>query len=279
MRGPVLMLLALMLFAALDAAGKLLAQAGHGFAQSVFMRYALVLPMIVPLALWQGGRLHDGRTRLHLLRGTAMLVASVGFFVAFSVLPLAEGYLVYFTAPFMTIAAARLVLKETVPRAAWIWAGVGFCGVLIAVADGVGAGGAWHGYLAAFVASVGYAVAVTVNRMLRTARSMAAVLFWPALLASGVLVIPALLTWKPPDATSWGLMLVNGVFWAGATLCIVSAFRHAPASRLAPLEYTALLWALAIDWLLFGHPPAMHVLAGGAVVILACVMSERAQHR
>ena len=279
MRGPVLMILALALFAALDTAGKLLAQAGYGFPQSVMMRYALVLPVAIPLAVVQGARLGEGRIRFHVLRGAAMLVSSSGFFLAFTTLPLAEGYLVYFTAPFMTIAASRLVLGEDVPRAAWIWAGVGFADVLIAVADGVGSGGAPYGYLAAFMGSVAYATVATINRILRTARSTAAILFWPALIATLALLPAAVVTWKPLDANALLLMLANGAFWSVATLCIVTAFRHAPAARLAPLEYTALLWALGIDWLVFAHPPSAHVIAGGAVVILACVMSERAQKR
>lgn len=279
MRGPVLMLAALALFAALDTAGKLLAQDGFGFAQVVMLRYASVLPVAVALLLWTRTTLFDGATKLHALRGLAMLLASTGFYLAFASLPLAEGYLVFFTSPFLTMAAARLVLGEHISRAAWIWAAVGFAGVVIAVADGVGEGGAWHGYLAALLGSAAYAAVATINRMLRTTRGIAPVLFWPGLIGSLALGPAAVATWQPPDLPHLLLLAANSVFWVAATLCIVAAFRHAPAARLAPLEYTALLWAVAIDWLLFAHPPATHVLIGGTVVVLACLMSERAQHR
>ena len=112
MRGPVLMLAALALFAALDTAGKLLAQDGFGFAQVVMLRYASVLPVAAVLLLWTRTTLFDGTTKLHALRGLAMLLASTGFYLAFASLPLAEGYLVFFTSPFLTMAAARLVLGE-----------------------------------------------------------------------------------------------------------------------------------------------------------------------
>ncbi len=279
MRGPILMLSSLALFAALDAAGKLLAQDGFGFAQVVMLRYAPVLPVALVLLIRTRTPLFDGSTKLHALRGFAMLFASTGFFLAFANLPLAEGYLVFFTAPFLTMTAAWLVLGEHIPRAAWIWAGVGFAGVVIAVADGVGGGGAWFGYLAALLGTIAYATVATINRMLRTTRGLAPVLFWPGLIGGLALAPAAIATWQPPDLQHVLLMCANSVFWSAATLCIVTAFRHAPASRLAPLEYTALLWAVAIDWLLFAHPPATHVIAGGAVVVLACLMSERAQHR
>ena len=115
--------------------------------------------------------------------------------------------------------------------------------------------------------------------MLRTARGLAPVLFWRGLIGGLALAPAAIVTWRPPDLPDLLLMGANSAFWSAATLCIVAAFRHAPASRLAPLEYTALLWAVAIDWLLFDHPPAAHVIVGGTVVVLACLMSERAQHR
>lgn len=273
------MLAAVGLFAVLDTAGKLLAADGFGFAQVVMLRYAPVLPVTLLLLAPTGTRIFDRMTRPHVLRGTAMLVASVAFFLAFARLPLADGYLVFFTAPFLSMGAARLLLREHTPRAAWLWAATAFTGVLVAVADGIGGGGTWTGYAAAFLGSAAYATMITVNRMLRTTRSAVLVLFWPSLIGGLALAPAGLATWKAPDLWHLTLLAVNSLSWSAATICVVAAFRHAPVARLAPLEYTALLWAMTADWLVFAHPPALHVLAGGAVVVVACLMSERAQRR
>ncbi len=278
MRGTILMLIALTLFAALDTAGKLLAQDGFQYAQVVSMRYAPVLLVVLPALALRPSHFR-GNTALQMLRGAGMLCASLGFFTAFTYLPLAEGYLVFFTSPFITMAASRLVLKERVPASSWIWAGVAFAGVLIGIAHGLRGDGPWYGYAAAFGGSLAYACIATVNRLLRTQRSMLPMLLWPGLIGAGSMGPVALLSWKTPDPAQTALLLLNGVFWAGATLCIVNAFRYAAASRLAPLEYSSLLWAVLADYLIFHHPPSLHVLAGGAVVIGACLMNEHAQYR
>jgi drug/metabolite transporter (DMT)-like permease len=54
------------------------------------------------------------------------------------------------------------------------------------------------------------------------------------------------------------------------------AFRHASPARLAPFEFVALPWSVALDWMVFGQSPSAPVVAGGVVVAFACLMSERA---
>src|SRR4051794_12235728 len=88
-----------------------------------------------------GGPLGTRRPGLHALRIVAMMISASSFFLAFRQLPLAEGYLVFFTAPFLTLALSALALREPVPRAAWAWCLVGFGGVLLAVAPRLGGGG------------------------------------------------------------------------------------------------------------------------------------------
>ncbi len=278
MRGTILMLTALTLFAALDTAGKLLAGDGFQYAQVVSMRYAPVLLVVLPALALRPSHFR-GNTGLQMLRGAGMLCASLGFFTAFTYLPLAEGYLVFFTSPFITMAASRLVLKETVPASSWIWAGVAFVGVLIGISSGLRGDGPWYGYAAAFGGSLAYACIATINRLLRSQKSMLPMLLWPGLIGGLSMGPVAFLTWKTPDAGQLVLLLLNGMFWAAATLCIVNAFRYAPASRLAPLEYASLLWAVLVDYVVFHSPPSLHVLMGGAVVIGACLMNEHAQHR
>ena len=48
---------------------------------------------------------------------------------------------------------------------------------------------------------------------------------------------------------------------------VTEAFRHAPAATIAPFEYTALLWAVAIDWIVWAHAPSRQMLAGAAIII------------
>jgi drug/metabolite transporter (DMT)-like permease len=50
---------------------------------------------------------------------------------------------------------------------------------------------------------------------------------------------------------------------------ITEAFRHAPAAVVAPIEYTALLWGIAIDWVVWSVLPGTVILSGASLVIAA----------
>jgi drug/metabolite transporter (DMT)-like permease len=285
MLGPALMLGGIGLFALLDANSKLLA-AHYPAGQVLFCRFATILLAIAALRALRpgvggplGGTAHPW---LHLLRAVAMLGSAAFFFLAFRLLPLAEGYLVFFTAPFMTLGLAAAVLRERMPPAAWAWSGVGFLGVAVALAPGLsGAGGerALAGYLFAFLGTLCYSAVFTVNRRLRGERGLARLLVWPSLLGLAVTAPFAAAEWVAPGPVAAIQLMLNGGLVAAATLALAAAFRHADAARLAPMEFSGLLWSVGFDLLVWHRPPTAASLAGGAIVVLACLMSERAQRR
>jgi len=279
LRGPVLMLAALGLFAALDANSKLLAGA-YPVAQVVLIRHIVMLALLAAARLLRpglGGELGTRHPGLHLLRAMGMLGSAFGFFQALREIPLVEGYLVYFTAPFITLGLAATVLGERMPRATWLWSGFGFLGVLVAMAPGLQAGGSLLAYGYALFGTVSYAVVLTVNRSLRHEPGVSRLILWSALPGGLVLLPFALSHWVPPAPADWFFLALNGLIAGAATICLAVAFRHASAAQLAPLEFSALLWAVLADVTLWGVLPAPTTLAGAAIVVLACVMSQRAQ--
>jgi drug/metabolite transporter (DMT)-like permease len=177
------------------------------------------------------------------------------------------------------LAASALLLREAPPRAAWAWCAVGFGGVAIGLAPAL-LGGAERapliGYLYAFCGTVCYSLVFVLNRQLRAEPGVARVLVWPALLGFLVMLPPGLAVWTPPSTLTLAQMVVNGVLVAMATVALAEAFRHASASRLAPFGYTGLVWSVTFDFAFWGHLPGVAMLAGAAVVVFACVMSERA---
>lgn len=280
MKGPAYMLLGIGLFGLLDAISKTLAE-GYVVWQVLLVRFATILAVVFLLRALRpgwGGTLATRRKRTHLARALAMLGSAGCFFMAFRALPLSEGYLVFFTSPFFILALSPWLTGESVPRAAWFWVAVGFAGVAVGLAPGLlgGAGGAAEGYAWAFAGTICYALVFVLNRALRAEPGLARVLVWPAVLGLGVMAIPGLLAWRTPDAGALALMVANGVIVGVATAALAEAFRHADAARLAPFGYSGLVWSLGFDLALWGHLPGWPMLAGAAVVVAACVMSERA---
>jgi len=277
------MLAGIGLFGLLDANSKLLA-ADHTLWQVLLVRYATILAVVFALRAvipgWGGGLL-TRHPRTHMARALAMLGSACFFFLTFRELPLAEGYLVFFTSPFFILALAALLLDEKAPGATWGWVAVGFGGVAVGLAPGFlgGTKGALEGYAWAFLGTLCYALVFVLNRSLRNEPGMARVLVWPALLGLIVMLPPGIATWRAPDGLAWTLMILNGVVVGIATAALAEAFRVSTASRLAPFGYSGLVWSVGFDLALWGHMPGWPMVIGAVVVVFACVMSERAAAR
>lgn len=282
MRGPLLLMAGIGLFGLLDANSKLLST-GFSASQTIFLRYAVLLALLFgarALVPGTGGPLATRHPGLHLIRAFSMLGAGTFFFLGFRHLPLADGYLIFFTAPFLTLIAAAVFLKERIPAAAWLWSAVGFLGVLTALWPQLGEGeGSLLGFACAALGTLCYTTNITINRSLRGETGMARLVLWPAIVGGAATLPFAAWHWAPPTALEWAQPLVNGAVAGAATVCLALAFRVAPPARLAPFEFVALPWAVTLDLLVFGNSPSLPVLAGGAVVVMACVMSERAVSR
>ena len=283
-KGPLLLVGAMALFALLDANSKLLA-GRYGADQVLIIRYGTLLILLGALRLlWRGagGPIATPRPGLHLLRALCMAGSAYGFFLAFRDIPLAEGYLVYFTAPFFTLLLAALVLGERNGRAVWFWSAIGFLGVMVAMLPALTASASavpWRAYAWAFLGTLTYAGFLTLSRILRAEQNPARLIFWssgPLLLA----ILPfAIAEWVAPNAYDWAALIANGLFAGGATLALAIAFSIDRAARLAPLEFTALVFALILDAAIWQLWPGGWTLAGAAIVVFACLMSERAARR
>lgn len=280
MKGPALLLAGIVLFSLLDANSKLLS-GQYGVGQVVALRYAVLVPLFLlarGLRPGFGGPLATRHPGLQALRVCTMLTSAACFFLAFRELPLAEGYLVFFTAPLMTLALSALALGEAVPRAAWGWSLLGFAGILLSVAPRLGGeGGPLAGYVMVLLGTFAFSVTQTVNRRLRAEPGLAGVVLWPGL--AGLLLFGplALRDWvpaPPPDLLRLGL---NGLIAGGGTVLTAAAYRHADAARLGPYGFVALPVSVALDLALWDAWPEPATLLGGALVVFACVMSERAR--
>jgi drug/metabolite transporter (DMT)-like permease len=279
-KGPALLLAAITLFSLLDANSKLLS-GQYGVGQVVVMRSVVLVPAFLlarALRPGFGGPLRSAAPRLQALRTVMMMLSASGFFLAFRQLPLADGYLVFFTAPLLTLGLSALALRERVPRAAWIWCLLGFAGVLLAVAPRLGAdAGPLAGYLAVFAGTVAYSITQTINRRLRDEPGLVGVVLWPGLVGLAVFGPLAARDWVAapwPDLARLGL---NGVMAGSATVLAAAAYRHADAARLGPYGFVALPVSVALDYGVWDLRPDPATLLGGAVVVFACLMSERAR--
>lgn len=268
-RGIVAMLAAVGFFAAMDTFLKLFSTHYPALEVSA-LRGAASLPFVV-LSLTLTGKLHTikpVRWRLHLLRGVLAIAMLTTFVYSVRHLPLADAYSVFLAAPLLVTALSVPILGEHVDRRRWLAVGVGLVGVLILLRPS-GQGLITLGALAAFVSAVCYALSAISVRVLTRTDTTASMVFWFMLMLTvfaGILAIP---NWVPLQREHWPWLAAVGILGALGQHFITEAFRHAPASTVAPFEYTALLWAVGIDWLVWQHAPSARLFSGGATII-AC---------
>jgi drug/metabolite transporter (DMT)-like permease len=110
--------------------------------------------------------------------------------------------------------------------------------------------------------------AITVRVLGRTDSTQSMVVWMLAMLSVFSLAF-AWQDWKPVDPAHWKTVAILAFTGAIGQYGVTEAFRRAPASVIAPLEYTALIWGLGLDWVLWGVLPDRWMLIGAGVII-AC---------
>lgn len=267
MRGIVAMFACVAAFSCMDALLKVFA-AHYPPLQVSAMRGAASLPFVLAPLLWSG-RLAELRPRtlsLHLLRGL-IGVAMLGTFVfALGKGSLTEVYAVQMFAPLLIVALAVLLLGERADAGSWLAVVAGLAGVLLVLQPRPGAMPPDAG-LAAVACALLYALAaITVRRLATTDTSASMVFSFLFIIAvvCGVLALPG---WVPILREHWPWLAGVGLLGAIGQHTITIAFKYAPASKIAPIEYTALLWGLAIDAVFWRRVPTWTVLTGSAIVV------------
>jgi drug/metabolite transporter (DMT)-like permease len=261
------MLLAVVLFSMMDTTMKLLA-AEFPPMQVAALRSLSSLPLVCGYLAWRGGFKSILRVRwpLHLLRAVIGVVMLALFAFGVRTLSLAEAYTIFFVAPILITALSVFVLGERVNPARWVAIAVGMAGVLVVLRPS-GQGFLTVSGLAVLVAAVCYAVSAVAGRILARSERGDHMVFWLMLMMSIGATALAAPDWVPLQARHLPLLAVLAVTGFTAQLAVTEAFSHGEASVVAPFEYTALAWGVAIDWLLWKTLPDGFTLLGAAIII------------
>ncbi len=267
LRSILAMLVAVAFFSVMDSILKTLA-GSYPPTQVVAMRGLCALPLVWLYVIWrkETGALRKVRWRLHFLRGGIGILMLSLFTFALRELGLAEAYTIFFVAPLLITILSIPVLKETVSPRHWVAIGVGMAGVVIALRPDQDAFFS-IGALAVLGAASCYAISAIAGRVLSRTEPSVTLVFWnTTMLAVGAGLI-AWPNWIAILPAHWPILAALAVTGFVGQLAITEAFRHGQASAVAPFEYTALAWAIGLDWLLWKTVPDHATLLGGAIII------------
>ena len=265
-RGIAFMVLAVGLFAVMDAMVKWLG-AGYPTMEIVFFRSLFAF---VPLSFFvfrhgliEALSIRDWKG--HVLRSIAGLLAMTTIFYGFSQLPLAEVIAITFAAPVFVTALSVPLLGESVGPRRWTAVLVGFLGVLIMVQPGSGV----FDPVAALVllGTLFYALAMILVRKLARTETNTAIVFYFTLTCTLVSAAFLPFQWVTPSWPDLGLLMAVGIVGGLAQITVTLAFRYADVAVVMPFEYTAMIWAVALGFVIWGEIPGLNIWVGVTIVM------------
>ncbi|WP_066722727.1 MULTISPECIES: DMT family transporter [Hyphomicrobiales] len=276
--GPALRaLLGIALLTAMDAVVKAQMQS-HPFIVALFMRFAMggvcalaVLAILRPPAPTRASVIGNS------IRVPVVVLTAGSFFYSISVLPLAEALTLAFLAPVFVALLGGLLLKERMDARIWQALGFGIAGMLVMVWPRLQGqvSGAGLGVAAALFSAVTYAFNLILLRRIALKEHPAVIVAFqnggPALL----LAVPAALAFVPLTGHDVLVYLAAGALGVTGHLLLTSAFARAEASRLAPLEYTALIWASLLGYAFFDEVPLITTYAGAVLIVAGAIAISR----
>ncbi|GAB2551129.1 DMT family transporter [Rhodanobacter koreensis] len=199
------------------------------------------------------------------IRAATGAVGNVCSVVAFTLLPMAETFALIFLMPIFVTLLSVLFLKEHVGWRRWSAVVIGFVGVLVVLRPGFRHLGLGH--LAAIVCGLVAAVSVVALRMAgpheKRISLYGAGMIGP-MIVGGLLMLPSFV-W--PNLHQWWLLAGYGLLAALAGVLLMYATLIAPANRIAPTQYSQMLWAIGFGYWLFGDHLDWPMLIGIVLIL------------
>lgn len=270
--GVVLALLAYVAYSTGDAMVKGLGDSLGPFEIGLFITVFSLIPAV--LAKPRADRWRDtltfNRFWVVQLIGLTRMICAVSIIYSFVTIPLAEAYSIVFLTPVFATILSVLVLREQVRIERWALVLISFIGVLIVVRPGFRE--IELGHVTAVICSISAAISVIAMRLVSGSENRMTLFVIPALytlVANLVALAVVGFTW--PNWWVLAGLLVCGVLGGIGYLLQIGALVRAPASRVAPTQYSQLIWGLIFGALFFDEVPDAVGLVGLALVVVSGV--------
>lgn len=244
--------------------------------QIVFWRSAVALVPILVYLAWRCQLRHGLKTERplgHVKRSLYRCAAMFFSFLSIAHLPLALATALSFLAPLIVVPIAVALLGERPGIVVVAATLLGFLGVgLMLWPAMVGpelAVGTLIGVSAGLACAATTALAKTEIKRLTATEAPAAIAFYFAVVCAmcGLASLP--FGWAEVGHTALLALIASGLFGGFAHIAMTEAVARAPVSTLAPFEYTAMIWAILFDLVVFALWPEPVSLIGALLIVIA----------
>lgn len=265
-------LVAVVALAIMVALVKLADESGLSLPEILFWRQLPTIPLILALFWARGtmGKLKTVRLPQHGFRAAIGIIGMFLNFGAVTLLPLAEATSLSFTSTIWAVILSAVILREHV--GIWRWSAVliGFTGVIVIAQPGDGhipMLGAAVALGAAFMIAL---ISIQIRDLAQTEDPLA-IVFYFSVFTLPLLGLALPFFWTTKTLYQWALLGGLGVVGLAGQYLLTVALRYGKVSSVIVMDYSSLIWATLLGWLLFDHLPPSTTWLGAPLIIAAGV--------
>lgn len=270
MLGLLLSLLGFLAYSIHDALVKYLKD--YSVFQIIFfaMLFGYVPFSIVRIVDNQPKSLTPNKLPLMLARAFLIVASLIFAFLALSMLPLVQVYVILFCAPLIITLLAIKFLGEKVQLFRWVAIFIGLVGIIIVLRPTVDSISLGHLY--AFASAFCGACSAVIARKIGGSENTATMILFPLLSNIIVSGIAMIFVYVPMSLLDLSLMFLIGILGLAGQYFVLQGYRMAPAAYIAPMQYSQIIWAMLFGFLFFNESIDRWVIFGSCLTVFSGVM-------
>jgi drug/metabolite transporter (DMT)-like permease len=247
-------------------------QVSHIPAMEVVFFRTTIATVFCVIGLFRANADWRGSNRaLLLLRGLFGTTALFLFFVTLQNIPLASAMTIQYLSPIFTSIIAIFVLSEKVRSLQWIFYALAFSGVLLI--EQIDTRVSLFYLLIGIISAICSGVAYNLVRSLRGREHPLTVVLHFQLVGVVAGFISLFFEWRTPGGWDWLYLFLIGVFSQLGQIFLTSALQKERVAGVAIINYTGLVYAVAIGWLVFGEMQTLESMIGMLLVVFGVLLS------
>jgi drug/metabolite transporter (DMT)-like permease len=241
--------------------------------QILEIRALVGLLLLYPLIHMNGGLkvLATDRPFQQFARGIAQYAAQYLWFLALTLIPLAQVVSIEFTMPIWTAVLAVTFLGEKMTVRTVLAIALGLIGVAIIVRPEFNESNL--GQLIMLVAAVAISISVVLTKSLTRTDHVVAITFWMLVCQSISGLIPAIYVWQWPAANLWAWLFMVAFCGASSQYCLSQAMRHVDATAVVSMDFLRVPLSAFLGWMMFAERLDAYTFLGAAVILAGSLLN------
>jgi drug/metabolite transporter (DMT)-like permease len=232
----------------------------------VFVRSGFGLLFFIPILIKERSSLSRiNNIPLHIIRVTLAVLAMLCTYYTYRNLPIAFATSIGMTSPIFTTALSGLILKEVIGYKKWGLVILGYIGALIVIKptsfilD--------TAIITALLANLLAATCIIIIKILSKKNSIVTIMLVGNVGIFTISFLMSLVQWHPLTAYDMGLLSLTGALGIITQLCLNIVIKRTSPSFVAPFEYSRMLFATVIGFVVFNEIPAISTIIGVSIII------------